>query len=242
MLDNQLIQVFLPVINAQLTAYGYSGVTVIAANQPTQQGIPTGPTVYFYKLNDHRLGFLRRFDTWGGFTLIGTTNGTTLVTMPSTSGLSPGMSVVAANISQGTTIVSIVPNVSITLSAAATGSSIGETITFNSVMVHTEEQQYETTFQVNALVIQSPSTPNQYTASDLVNDVCFIMQSDSTREILYNNQISILRVTDVTNGYFVDDKDNFEANPSFDFTLSYVRSKVSTGKVVSQAELDINRV
>lgn len=179
MLDNQLVQVFLPVINAQLTAYGYTGVTVIAANQPTQQGIPTGPTVYFHKLNDHRLGFLRRFDTWNELT---------------------------------------------------------------SVMTHTEEQQYETTFQVNALVIQSPATPNQYTASDLVNDVCFIMQSDYTREILYNNQISILRVTDVTNGYFVDDKDNFEANPSFDFTLSYVRSKVSTGKVVSQAELDINRV
>lgn len=179
MLDNQLIQVFLPVINAQLTAYGYTGVTVIAANQPTQQGIPTGPTVYFYKLNDHRLGFLRRFDTWDSLL---------------------------------------------------------------NVMTHTEEQQYETTFQVNALVIQSPTTPNQYTASDLVNDVCFIMQSDSTREILYNNQISILRVTDVTNGYFVDDKDNFEANPSFDFTLSYTRTKVSTGNVIDHAELDINRV
>lgn len=177
MLDNQLIQVFLPAINAGLVAYGYTGVTVIASNQPTQQGIPTGPTVYFYKLSDHRLGFLRRFDTWDGVS-----------------------------------------------------------------MVHTEEQQYETMFQVNALVIQSPSTPNQYTASDLVNDVCFIMQSDATREILYNNGISILRVTDVTNGYFVDDKDNFEASPSFDFTLSYTRTRVSTSNVIDHIELDINRV
>jgi len=242
MLDNQLIQVFLPAINAGLVAYGYSGVNVVASNQPTQQGIPTGPTVYFYKLSDHRLGFLRRFDTWAGFTRVGTTHGTTLVTMTSTSGLLPGMLVIAADIAQGTTIVSIVPNVSITLSAPATSSNVGETITFNPVMIHTEEQQYETLFQVNALVIQSPSTPNQFTASDLVNDVCFVMQSDSTREILYNNGISILRVTDVTNGYFTDDKDNFEASPSFDFTLSYVRSRVSTSNIIDHIEIDINRV
>jgi hypothetical protein len=177
MLDNQLIQVFLPIINSGLATYGYIGVTVLASNQPTQQGIPTGPTVYFYKLNDHRLGFLRRFDEWDGVN-----------------------------------------------------------------MIHTEEQQYETTFQVNSLVIQKPLTPNEYTASDLVNDVCSIMQSDSTREILYNNGISILRITDVTNGYFVDDKDNFEASPSFDFTLSYTRTKVSTGNVIDHVEFDVNRV
>lgn len=179
MLDNELIQVFLPIINNGLTFFGYIGVTVVAANQPTQQGIPTGPTVYFYKLGDHRLGFLRRFDTWDEL---------------------------------------------------------------SSTMTHTEEQQYETTFQVNALAIQSPLTPNQYTASDLVNDVCFIMQSDDTREILYNNGISILRVTDVTNGYFTDDKDNFEAVPSFDFVLSYIRTKVYPGKVIDHGELNINRV
>ena len=67
----------------------------------------------------------------GSFTLTGTTNGTTLVTMASTAGLSVGMSVLAADILQGTSIASIVPNVSITLSQAATGSNVGETITFN---------------------------------------------------------------------------------------------------------------
>jgi hypothetical protein len=67
----------------------------------------------------------------GSFTLTGTTNTTTLVTMASTAGLAVGMSVLAADILQGTSIVSIVPNVSITLSQAATGSNVGETITFN---------------------------------------------------------------------------------------------------------------
>lgn len=67
----------------------------------------------------------------GSFVLVGDTNGNTTVDMASTAGLAVGMSVLAADIAQGTTIVSIIPNTSITLSAAATGSNIGENITFN---------------------------------------------------------------------------------------------------------------
>jgi hypothetical protein len=70
----------------------------------------------------------------GSFTLTGTTNGTTLVTMASTAGLVPGMAVQATDITEGTTIVSIVPNTSITLSQVATGSNVGETITFNNAL------------------------------------------------------------------------------------------------------------
>jgi hypothetical protein len=179
MLDNQLIQVFLPIIQAGLVADGFSGISTIAANQPTQQGVPTTPTVTFYKVNDHRYGYLRRYDVW-------------------------------------------------------------DQVTQN--MVHTEEQAYETTFQVGALVLQSPTTPNQYTASDLVNEVAAIMQSDNTLNILYNNGIAILRITEVSNGYFTDDMDNFEASPSFDFTLTHTQTRVSTGNAIDHVEYDIFRV
>ena len=70
----------------------------------------------------------------GSFVLVGTTNGTTLVTMASTAGLAVGMSVVAADITTGTTIASIVVNTSITLSQAATSSNASENITFNTPM------------------------------------------------------------------------------------------------------------
>jgi hypothetical protein len=179
MLDNQLIQVFLPIIQNGLIADGFTGVNTIAANQPTQQGVPTSPTVTFYKIADHRYGFLGRFNNWN---------------------------------------------------------PLSET------MVHTEDQMYETTFQVNALVLQSPLTPNQYTASDLVNEVAAIMQSDNTLNILYNNGIGILRITEVSNGYFTDDMDNFEASPSFDFTLTHTQTRVSTGNVIDHVEYDIFRV
>lgn len=60
MTDNELIVLFKSVIETGLTDRGYTGVTVIAAAQPTQQGIPTGPTVYFTKLYDKVYGSIAR--------------------------------------------------------------------------------------------------------------------------------------------------------------------------------------
>ena len=157
MTDNQLIQLFLPIIQAELVADGFTRVVVKAANQPTQQGIDTGPTVYFYKISTKRYGFLGRRDVWD---------------------------------------------------------------TNNNVMTHTESQYYETTFQVSALVLQSPLTPSQYTAGDLVNEVASIMQSDNTRAILNASGVGILRIQDIPNPYFVDDRDQFEASPSIEFVLT----------------------
>lgn len=112
----------------------------------------------------------------------------------------------------------------------------------SSTMVHTEIQQYETTFQINALAIQDPNDTNSYTASDLVNAVASIMQSDNTRRILMASEVGILRVTDVRNPYFADDKDRFEASPSFDFTLTHKMVNVSTEPIVESVEYGIYRV
>ena len=179
MRDNDLIRLFLPIIVDGLEADGFTGVTVKQANQSTQQGINTNPTVYFYKLADKRYGFLRRDDTWDEEA---------------------------------------------------------------SEMVHTEEQVYETTFTVQALVIQKPPNPYGYTASDLVNEVASIMQSDSAREILMQSGVGILRIQPILNPYFTDDRDRFEASPSFDFTLTYKQTRVSTTPVIESFEYNIYRV
>lgn len=102
-----------------------------------------------------------------------------------------------------------------------------------SQMDHTEMQYFETTFQVSALFRQDPYNPT-YTASDLVNEAAWIMQSDATREALNFYGIGILRVTDVSNPFFVDDRDNFEASPSFDFTLVYLNQRDSINPVIDQ--------
>lgn len=177
MRDNDLIRLFLPIITNGLIAAGFNGVVTKQANQPTQQGIPTAPTVFFYKIGDKRYGFLRREDTEG------------------------------------------VPS-----------------------MIHTEVQQYETTFQISTLVLQRPETPYAYTASDLANECAAIMQSDVARQTLLTQDVGILRVTDVRNPYFLDDRDQFEANPSFDFILTHKQTRVSTNPMVESYDYVIKSV
>lgn len=177
--DANLIELFRPIIVTGLVSAGYADVNVLQANQPTQQGVPTTPSIFFYKLGDRRYGFLRRDDVWN----------------------------------RGT-----------------------------SQMEHIETQFYETTFQVSALVLQNVLATNGYTASDLLNEVAMIMQSDRTRAILKQADVAILRVTDVRNPYFTDDRDQFEASPSFDFVLTHSQIRESVNATVDTIELDVYRV
>ena len=179
MQDNQLIQLFLPIINDQLIAQGYENVQVAQSYQPTQQGVNTPATVYFFKVADHRYGFLRREDVYNNVT---------------------------------------------------------------GIFDHLESQQYNTTFQISALVTQNPTVVNTYTASDLVNEVSAIMQSDYARYQLRKANVGIFRVEDIINPYFIDDRDRYEASPSFDFILSHKQVRVSTTPVVESVGLNIKRV
>lgn len=64
MYDTQLIQLFRPIILSGLAAQGLSSIPVIAAYQSTLQGVDNGPVIYFYKVSDHRYGFMKREDSW----------------------------------------------------------------------------------------------------------------------------------------------------------------------------------
>lgn len=179
MTDNDLIKAFKPIISSMLSANGVTDCPVIAANQPTRQGVQVNKAVYFTKIGDKRYGFVKRGDKLD---------------------------------------------------------------VHNNKFIHTETQPYETTFQINALSIQSASDTSAHTASDLVNLVSSIMQSDYARETLKAKGIGIIRVTDVRNPYFIDDKDRYEASPSFDFTLLYNRALIMDVGVVETYDYAIKRV
>lgn len=178
MLDNQLIQLFLPIIKTGLVTNGFTGVIVQANDLPNQQGIPRGPTVFFHKIHDHRYGWGKAYPKWDA--------------------------------------------------------------SIPAEVLH-EDQWHETTFQVSTLAIQNPNTPNQYTAADLCNEVASIMQSEATRVTLMASNVGILRISEITNPYFSDDRDQFEAMPSFDFVLTSLESRVSNIPVVSSFVVDIHR-
>lgn len=109
-------------------------------------------------------------------------------------------------------------------------------------MEHQEIQIYETTFQVNALAIQDPSNVNSLTASDIVNAIAAIIQSDYALSEFKKNGVGILRVTDIRNPYFIDDKNRHEASPSFDFTLTHKQTFTTASPVVESVEFNVERI
>lgn len=111
--------------------------------------------------------------------------------------------------------------------------------TVNSVMVHTETQQYETTFQISALAQQSPTNPTQYTASDILNLIASILQSSVAVATLEANNVGILRITEVRNPYFLDDYERNEASPSMDVTFTHKQIIRTQMPIINATEIQI---
>ncbi len=106
-------------------------------------------------------------------------------------------------------------------------------------MIHGDAQQYQTTFQVSALAIQDPAVPSNFTAADILNRIAYILQSQPTVATFEAQGVGILRVTDIRNPYFKDDKDRYEASPSFDFVLTHKQIILSTSPIITKTELNI---
>lgn len=103
-------------------------------------------------------------------------------------------------------------------------------------------QAYESHFQVSALNWQDPLNNNVNTASDLVNGVFQLMMIDSMRALMKSNNLMVLRVDQVRNPSFENDKGQFEYHPNFDIVLTHnsVRSlKIAATDII---EGTINRV
>lgn len=107
---------------------------------------------------------------------------------------------------------------------------------------HIETQYIETTFQINALARQNPADINSATASDIVNAVAAIMQGDYAMGALSELGIGILRITEVRNPYFHNDRNQFEASPSFDFTVVHKQTFVLTNPAAQSVEFNLVRV
>jgi hypothetical protein len=98
----------------------------------------------------------------------------------------------------------------------------------------TETQTMETTFQISALVIQNPNDITIPTASDVANYACMYMQSRTVIANLFQQGVSVLRVLDVRNPYFVDDRERFEGNPNFDLIVTHNKTITITVAAVEK--------
>lgn len=110
------------------------------------------------------------------------------------------------------------------------------------VFNHSEEQFYETTYQFSAWIPQLPVNATALTESDVLNKVAGIIQSDAILAAFRAAGLGILRVTDIRNPYITDDRDQFEAVPSFDVVFTHSRSVAATVPVVVTYDAVIDRI
>jgi hypothetical protein len=97
-----------------------------------------------------------------------------------------------------------------------------------------EEQNVDSTYQFMALAKQSPSDITAPTASDLLNAASMILSSRSVGRALYAQGVGVQVVGDMRNPYFQNARAQFEASPSFDFTVSHRRSIMTATSVIEE--------
>jgi hypothetical protein len=100
-----------------------------------------------------------------------------------------------------------------------------EDVYANGENTHTETQVMIATLQINAKVNNDPTMP-QYnplalTAMDYVNAAASVLQNDFTRYTLKNNGIGVFRITEGRVNHFKDEKQRYEADPSYDCMFTY---------------------
>lgn len=104
---------------------------------------------------------------------------------------------------------------------------------------HQEIQWWETTLQISALCRLDATDPNYLTlmtAMDIAKAASDILQGDKGLAAMGAQRVRPLRITSIRQIHFVNDSDQYEANPSFDITLSHVQTVSGTTPPVSQFE------
>jgi len=107
-------------------------------------------------------------------------------------------------------------------------------------MVHTHTQLIESNFQISAM--QPNGATEDVTASDVVGDVADLLQTQAAVAHFRGRGLAFVRVTDIRNPAFTDDRDRNEKEPSFDFTVLHSRVRVSILPGTSATMADIKRV
>lgn len=86
------------------------------------------------------------------------------------------------------------------------------------IMTHIETQPYESRFQIGTLVPQIVDITDM-TASDLINSIIAILQSDKALQTMQQSDVQTYRIINIRNPFFTDDRDLFEMSPSFDISI-----------------------
>jgi len=92
----------------------------------------------------------------------------------------------------------------------------------------TDNYWIEATFQLTATIQRDVKDSASLTAYDIAEKCSAILQASAARQSLLDSRIGILRITDIRNPIEINDYDQYEQFPSFDFILTYNQTIAST--------------
>ena len=98
------------------------------------------------------------------------------------------------------------------------------------------------TIQLMSLVSQDIDDEDSLTAYDIADTCSMILQSMSAIKELKTYGLSTEIVRDINQTFPLDDKDQFDLDPTFDFILLYEQTLSSTVPKVDTVEADIKRI
>lgn len=249
MLDNALFQIIFAQLNAGLASIGQSAIKCIQNYQPEQEGAPSSPTLFVYKVGpDRRIGSPGRMGAQGfgtaGFT--GSITGSVLnITAVSSGALQINQLITGAGIPNNIIITSFGTgdgDIGTYNLNYAPGDVASEAMSSIGAWVYTEDEVYASTFQCSGLATQNPANIESLTASDIANLAAYVLQSASVIGAFEAQGIGVLRIPEVRNPYFTDDRQRYEASPSFDFTITHHQTIITTVPIVTEIDFVIDRV
>lgn len=112
-------------------------------------------------------------------------------------------------------------------------------------MIHEETQIWECTVQISGFVWRNPEAADFLTlptSGDLVKMASNILQSDKGLAALAVQNVRPLRVTEFRNVTVINDRDEYEHNPSFDLVVTYPETRQSASPPVAQFEPNLRHV
>lgn len=108
--------------------------------------------------------------------------------------------------------------------------------------VHEEQQVVAATIQATGIYRQTAADTTGWTAKDVATIGAMILQSDATMAQLRAAGLKLERVTQVRNPVMANDRQEYEAVPSFDFVLTHTQTNVTRNPALVAEELRIHRV
>ena len=106
----------------------------------------------------------------------------------------------------------------------------------------TETQIIATSYQMGALIPDDPSDAGQKTAKDIAILARMVVQSQPFIIAMTKAEVGVRRPSEVRNPQFVNDQDQYEFQPSFDFTVTHKQVIIQLTDSIESVEFNIHRV